>query len=64
VKGKEGHNVADYSATERKMSEECRNKMNVADNNKTVCFTATDWKTDGCGQTAHRTETGEKENND
>jgi hypothetical protein len=56
--------VEDYSATERKMIEECRNKMNVADYNKTLCFTATDWKTDGCRQTADRTETGQKENND
>jgi hypothetical protein len=37
------------------MSEECRNKLNVADNNKTFCFTVTDWKTDGCRQTADRT---------
>jgi hypothetical protein len=64
VKGKEGHTVDDYSATERKMSEECRNKMNVVDNNKTVCFTATDWKTDGCRQTADMTESGQKGNND
>jgi hypothetical protein len=46
------------------MSEDCRNKMNVADNNKMLCFRATDWKTDGCGETADRTETGQKGNND
>jgi hypothetical protein len=38
VKDKEGHTVDDYSSTERKMSEECRNKMNVADYNKTVFY--------------------------
>ena len=46
AKDKEGHTVDDYSATEHKMNEECRKEMNVAANNKTLCFTATYSKTD------------------
>ena len=59
AKDKEGHTVADCSATEHKMNEECRKQMNVAANNKTLCFTATDSKTDTVDtqQTGQRLDT-------
>ena len=56
---KEGHTIDDYSATEHKMNEECRKEMNVAANNKTLCFTATYSKTDAVDtqQTRKRLDT-------
>ncbi len=59
AKGKEGHTVDDCSATEQKMNGECRKQMNVAANNKTLCFTATYSKTDAVDtqQTRQRLDT-------
>jgi hypothetical protein len=51
VKDKEGHTVDDYSATERKMSEECGNKMNVADQHFTHIITALCYYLNCRGQT-------------
>ena len=60
---KEGHTIDDYSATEHKMNEECRKEMNVAANNKTLCFTATYSKTDAV-DTQQTRQRRDKTNND
>ena len=59
AKDKAGHTADDYGATEHKMNEECRKQMNVAANNKTLCFTATYSKTDAVDtqQTLQRLDT-------
>ena len=59
AKDKGVHTVDDCSAAEHKMTGECRKQMNVAANNKTLCFTATYSKTDAVDtqQTRQRMET-------
>ena len=59
AKQEEGHTVDDYSAAEHRMNGECRKEMNVAANNKTLCFTATYSKTDAVDtqQTRQRLDT-------
>ena len=59
AKDKEGHTVADCSATEHRMNGECRKQMNVAANNKSLCFTETCSKTDAVDtqQTRQRPDT-------